>query len=50
MFAQHQNLSDHINGNIIRSEIEGGVDSRQLPPKSTLQAYRNAEPRVQPSS
>jgi hypothetical protein len=29
-------LSDRINGNIIRSEIEGGVDLRQLPPESKL--------------
>ncbi len=36
MFAAHRNLSDQINGNIIRSEIEGGVDLRQLPPESTL--------------
>src|SRR3984893_16501436 len=36
MFAPHQNLSDQINGNIIRSEIEGGVDLRQLPPESML--------------
>ncbi|HSR08507.1 MAG TPA: hypothetical protein VLM42_15250 [Bryobacteraceae bacterium] len=44
MFAQHQNLSDHINGNIIRSEIEGGVDLRQLPPKSMLRVEtRNRE-------
>jgi hypothetical protein len=36
MFSQHRNLSDEVNGNIIRSEIEGGVDLRQLPPESTL--------------
>ena len=36
MFAPHENLSDRINGNIIRSEIEGGVDLRQLPPESKL--------------
>src|SRR6202030_4623185 len=36
MFAPHENLSDRINGNIIRSEIEGGVDLRQLPPESML--------------
>ena len=36
MFAPHENLSDGINGNIIRSEIEGGVDLRQLPPESKL--------------
>jgi len=37
MFAPHQNLSDRINGNIIRSEIEGGVDLRDLPAESTLE-------------
>ena len=37
MFAPHQNLSDRINGNIIRSEIEGGVDLRNLPVESTLE-------------
>jgi hypothetical protein len=31
MFRPHQNLSDEINGNIIRSEIEGGVYLRDLP-------------------
>ena len=44
MFAPHQNLSDQINGNIIRSEIEGGVDLRQLPPESKLKVEtRNRE-------
>jgi hypothetical protein len=37
MFAPHQNLSDPINGNIVRSEIEGGVDLRHLPAESTLE-------------
>jgi len=37
MFAPHQNLSDQINGNIIRSEIEGGVYLRDLPEESTLE-------------
>ncbi len=37
MFAPHQNLSDQINANIVRSEIEGGVDLRQLPPESTIE-------------
>jgi hypothetical protein len=37
MFAPHQNLSDQINGNIIRSEIEGGVYLRDLPDSSTLE-------------
>jgi len=37
MFAPHQNLSDQINGNIIRSEIEGGVYLKDLPEESTLE-------------
>jgi hypothetical protein len=37
MFVPHQNLSDQINGNIIRSEIEGGVYLRDLPDSSTLE-------------
>ncbi len=37
MFAPHQNLSDPINRNIIRSEIEGGVDLHDLPVESTLE-------------
>ena len=37
MFAPHQNLSDQINSNIIRSEIEGGVYLRDLPDESTLE-------------
>jgi hypothetical protein len=37
MFLPHQNLSDEINGNIIRSEIEGGVYLRDLPESSTLE-------------
>lgn len=37
MFVPHQNLSDQINGNIIRSEIEGGVYLRDLPDQSTLE-------------
>jgi hypothetical protein len=37
MFAPHQNLSDEVNGNIIRSEIEGGVYLRDLPEQSTLE-------------
>jgi len=42
MFARHHNLSDQINGNIIRSEIEGGVYLRDLPDQSTLEvATRN---------
>jgi hypothetical protein len=37
MFVPHQNLSDQINANIIRSEIEGGVYLRDLPNDSTLE-------------
>jgi hypothetical protein len=37
MFVPHQNLSDQVNGNIIRSEIEGGVYLRDLPDTSTLE-------------
>ncbi len=33
----HPNLSDQINGNIIRSEIEGGVYLRDLPDESTIE-------------
>jgi hypothetical protein len=35
--SPHPNLSDHVNGNIIQSEIEGGVYLGDLPPESTLQ-------------
>jgi hypothetical protein len=37
IFAPHQNLSDQINGNIVRSEIEGGVYLRDLPDQATLE-------------
>jgi hypothetical protein len=37
MFAPHRNLSDEINRNIIRSEIEGGVYLRDLPAHSTIE-------------
>lgn len=37
MFQPHQNLSDQINGNIIRSEIEGGVYLKDLPDEATLE-------------
>jgi hypothetical protein len=33
----HRNLSDQINANIIRSEIEGGVYLKDLPDDSTLE-------------
>ena len=32
----HPNLSDHVNHNIVQSEIEGGVYLRDLPHESTL--------------
>jgi hypothetical protein len=42
MFHSHPNLSDRINGNIIRSEVEGGVYLKDLPDHSTLEiATRN---------
>ena len=37
MFQPHQNLSDRVNGNIIRSEIEGGVYLKDLPEEATLE-------------
>ncbi len=37
MFVPHRNLSDQINRNIIRSEIEGGVYLRDLPDESELE-------------
>jgi hypothetical protein len=36
LFAPHPNLADPVNGNIIRSEIEGGVYLRDLPPGAVL--------------
>jgi hypothetical protein len=37
MFQPHQNLSDRVNGNIIRSEIEGGVYLRDLPADAEIE-------------
>jgi hypothetical protein len=37
IFAAHRNLSDQMNRDIIRSEIEGGVYLKDLPEESTLQ-------------
>ena len=37
MWVPNENLSDEINANIIRSEIEGGVYLRDLPEESTLE-------------
>lgn len=36
-FSPHANLSDEVNGNIVQSEIEGGVLLNDLPPESILQ-------------
>jgi hypothetical protein len=47
MFRPHTNLSDEINGNIVRSEIEGGVYLRDLPERSQLEvATRNRAYRI----
>lgn len=37
MFQPHPNLSDRINANIIRSEIEGGVYLRDLPENAEIE-------------
>lgn len=44
MFHPHENLSDEINGNIIRSEIEGGVYLKDLPDKATLEVVTQNRP------
>jgi hypothetical protein len=36
-FAPHPNLSDEVNHNIVRSEIEGGVFLKDLPSAAVLQ-------------
>ena len=36
LFQPHPNLSDEINRNIIQTEIEGGVDLRDLPAGAVL--------------
>ena len=36
-FAPHPNLSDSVNHNIVRSEIEGGVFLERLPPWTVLE-------------
>jgi hypothetical protein len=36
MFMPHPNLSDEVNRNIVRSEIEGGVFLEGLPPATVL--------------
>ena len=37
MFTPHPNLSDDVNGNIVQSEIEGGVSLGDLPPSTVLE-------------
>jgi len=37
MFLPHPNLGDDVNGNIVRSEIEGGVSLEGLPVDTVLQ-------------
>jgi hypothetical protein len=37
LFTPHPNLSDDVNRNIVRSEIEGGVFLDQLQPQCVLQ-------------
>ena len=44
MFSPHKNLSDEINGNIIQSEIEGGVYLRDLPEPATLEVVTQNRP------
>jgi len=44
MFQPHRNLSDRINGDIIRSEIEGGVYLKDLPDQATLEIVTENRP------
>jgi len=37
LFQPHPNLSDEINANVIRSEVEGGIHLRDLPPGAILE-------------
>lgn len=37
LFRPNRNLSDSINNNIVRSEVEGGVYLKDLPSESTLE-------------
>jgi hypothetical protein len=37
MFTAHPNLSDEVNGQIIQSEVEGGVALGDLPPSTVLE-------------
>ncbi len=36
MFQPHPNLADRVNGNIVQSEVEGGVHLGSLPPGTVL--------------
>ena len=36
-FRPHRSLADDVNRNIVRSEIEGGVYLKDLPPDTTLE-------------
>jgi hypothetical protein len=51
LFRPHANLSDEVNRNIVRSEIEGGVFLKDLPPATVLQIqpllHRSASGRQQ---
>ena len=44
MFQPHKNLSDEINSNIIRSEIEGGVYLKDLPEPSMIEVVTQNRP------
>ena len=37
MFTPHPNLSNRVNGDIVQSEVEGGVFLKDLPPSTVLQ-------------
>jgi len=37
MFTPHPNLSNEVNRDIVRSEVEGGVFLKDLPPSTILQ-------------
>jgi len=36
LFQPHANLADGVNGNIVQSEVEGGVFLKNLPPGTVL--------------
>jgi len=37
LFQPHANLSDEVNGNIVQSEVEGGVHLGDVPPGTVLE-------------